>query len=81
VQDYGILGFKEISMTTVTLSREHELVIPRTICDTAGLKEGASFNVITDNGKLELIPVKPMEELFGIFKGIDTTITREDDRL
>jgi AbrB family looped-hinge helix DNA binding protein len=68
-------------MNTVTLSNEYQLIIPKEVRETIGVKAGASFEIITYNNRIELIPIKPIESLKGIFKGIDTNITREDDRV
>ena len=64
-------------MNTVTLSNEYQLVIPEEIREAAGIKAGTSFEVMLYNNRIELIPLKPIEELKGIFKGIDTSIERE----
>jgi AbrB family looped-hinge helix DNA binding protein len=68
-------------MNTITLSNDYQLVIPEQMRETIGLKAGASFEVISYNNRIELIPIKPMKELKGIFRGIDTTIVRDDDRV
>jgi len=68
-------------MSTVTLSGEYQLHFPMEICETACLKAGTSFEVIIYNNRIELVPIKPIKSLRGIFKGIDTNIIREDDRL
>jgi len=31
--------------------------------------------------RVEFIPVRPMQEMRGFLRGMDTTIEREDDRL
>jgi AbrB family looped-hinge helix DNA binding protein len=67
-------------MNIVTLSKEYQLVFPEEIRETIGLKAGTSFEVISYNNRIELIPIKPIRYLKGIFKGIDTNITRENDR-
>jgi AbrB family looped-hinge helix DNA binding protein len=68
-------------MNTVTLSNEYQLVFPEDIRESIGFKAGTSFEVISYNNRIELIPIKPIKNLKGIFKGIDTTIIREDDRI
>jgi len=68
-------------MNTATLSNDYQLVIPEEIRETTGLKAGTSFEIISYNNRIELIPIKPMKNLRGIFRGIDTTIIRDDDRL
>jgi AbrB family looped-hinge helix DNA binding protein len=71
----------EAFMNTVVLSSEYQVFIPEEIREKTGLKAGASLEVISYNNRIELIPIKPMKSLKGIFKGIDTTILREDDRI
>jgi AbrB family looped-hinge helix DNA binding protein len=68
-------------MNTVTLSDEFQLVIPEKMRESIGLKAGTSFEVISYNNRIELIPLRPMKELKGVFRGIDTTIVRDDDRI
>jgi AbrB family looped-hinge helix DNA binding protein len=50
-------------MNTITLSSEYQLVIPKEIFITVGLKPGVSFEVISYNNRIELIPIKPMKNL------------------
>jgi len=68
-------------MNTVTLSNEYQLVIPKEIRETIGLEAGASFEIISYNNRIELIPLRPINKLYGMFKSIDTNIIREDDRI
>jgi looped-hinge helix DNA binding domain, AbrB family len=68
-------------MNTVTLSKDYQLVFPEEIRKTTGIKAGTSFEVISYNNRIELIPIKSIKELKGIFKGIDTNIIRDDDRI
>jgi len=68
-------------MNTVTLSQEYQLVFPEEIRETIGIKAGTSFEVIPYNNRIELIPLKPIRNLKGIFKGIDTNIIRDNDRI
>jgi len=68
-------------MNTVTLSKEYQLIFPEEIREAIGLKAGTSFEVISYNNRIELIPVNSIKNLKGIFKGIDTNIARDDDRI
>ena len=68
-------------MNTVTLSKEYQLVFPEEIRKTIGLKAGTSFEIISYNNRIELIPIKSIKKLKGIFKGIDTNIIRDNDRI
>jgi AbrB family looped-hinge helix DNA binding protein len=68
-------------MNIVTLSKEYQLAFPEDIRETIGLKAGTSFEVISYNNRIELIPIKSIRSLKGIFKGIDTNIIRDNDRI
>ena len=68
-------------MQTVTVSSKYQVVIPKQIRDTIGLQVGTTLEVISYGNRIELVPIHPMKELKGIFRGIDTEILRESDRL
>ena len=68
-------------MNTVTLSSDYQIIFTKEIRQLMGLEAGTTFEVIPYKNRIELIPIKPMKSLKGIFKGIDTSIAREDDRL
>jgi AbrB family looped-hinge helix DNA binding protein len=68
-------------MNKVTLSNKYQVIIPKEVREKIGLKVGVSFEVITYSNRIELVPIKPMKNLKGILKGIDTSIIREEDRI
>jgi AbrB family looped-hinge helix DNA binding protein len=68
-------------METVTISSKFQIVIPRSIRESLGLKPGQKFQAIQYGNRIELVPVRPIREMRGFLKGIDTTIERESDRL
>ena len=68
-------------METVTVSPKFQIVIPRTIRDRLGIRPGQKIQVLHFGSRIELIPVKPIREMRGFLKGIDTTVEREPDRL
>jgi AbrB family looped-hinge helix DNA binding protein len=76
-----IIGLRSLLMSTVTLSNEYQLIIPKDISESIGIEPGSSFEVLSYNNRIELIPIKPINKLKGIFKGIDTNISRDDDRV
>ena len=67
-------------METVTVSPRYQVVIPKAIREASGLKVGENLQVINYGRRIELIPTEPMENLRGIFKGMNTDFEREDDR-
>ena len=68
-------------MNTVTVSSKFQIVIPKEIRDTIDLKVGTHMEVISYGNRIELVPLQPLKNLKGMFRGIDTKIEREDDRL
>lgn len=68
-------------MGTVTVSSKYQVVVPKAVRESLGLQPGQKVQVILYEGRIELIPVKPIRESRGFLEGIDTTIEREPDRL
>jgi len=68
-------------MTTVTVSLKYQVVIPREIREALGIRPGQKVQVLQYQNRIEFIPVRPIEQMRGFLKGIDTTIEREPDRL
>lgn len=68
-------------MNTVIVSSKYQIVIPKEIRDSIGLLAGTPLEIISYGRRIELVPIRPMKSLKGIFKGIDTKIERDEDRL
>lgn len=68
-------------MNTVIVSSKYQVVIPKEIRENIGLQVGTALEIITYGNRIELVPIRPMKSLKGVFKGINTEIMREDDRL
>ncbi len=68
-------------MNTVTLSPKFQVVIPSAVRQCFDLKPGEKFQVLAYQHRIELVPVRPVKELRGMFKGMDTRLVREKDRL
>ncbi|MCC7136754.1 MAG: AbrB/MazE/SpoVT family DNA-binding domain-containing protein [Nitrosomonas sp.] len=68
-------------MTTVTVSPKYQIVIPKEIRESMGIVSGQKVQIMSYQGRIEIIPLKPMEEMKGFLKGIDTTVAREEDRI
>lgn len=65
-------------MTTATVSPKYQIVIPKEIRESMGIVSGQKVQIMSYQGRIELIPLKPMK---GFLKGIDTTVVREEDRV
>jgi AbrB family looped-hinge helix DNA binding protein len=68
-------------MTAVTVSPKFQVVIPKEIREALGIVSGQKVQMLTYQNRIELIPLKPMREMKGFLKGIDTTVQRDKDRL
>ena len=69
-----------IDMETVTLSPEFQVVIPQAIREALKLTAGEKFRVLQHRDRVELIRVRPMREMRGFLRGMDSGIQREEDR-
>lgn len=67
-------------METVTVSPRFQVVIPSAIREDMGLKPGQKLQVIAHDDRIELIPVRPIVQMRGSLKGIDTSVERDADR-
>ena len=68
-------------MKTVTISPKYQVVIPKSIRERLKLKAGQKVQAIVYQDRIELVPVRPIRQLRGFLKGIDTTVPRERDRV
>ncbi len=67
-------------MTTVTISPKFQIVIPKVVREQLRLIPGQKIEAIAFDDRIELIPIRPIEELRGMVAGIDTQVEREPDR-
>ena len=68
-------------METVTLSPKFQVVIPQAVREALRLTGGEKLRVISYADRVEFIPVRPMKQMRGYLRGMDTTLTRDPDRL
>ena len=68
-------------MTTVTISPKYQVVIPKEIRDKLQLAPGQKVQAIAYENRIELIPVRPVNEMRGFLAGIDTEVERDSDRV
>ena len=68
-------------METVTISPKFQVVIPKSIRDSLDLRPGQKVQAILYENRIELVPVRPVREMRGFLKGIDTDVPREADRV
>ncbi|OIP42635.1 AbrB family transcriptional regulator [Candidatus Desantisbacteria bacterium CG2_30_40_21] len=68
-------------METLTVSPKFQVVIPRIIRESLGVRPGQKIQVIRYENRIELIPLTAVKKMRGFLKGIDTTVDREADRI
>lgn len=86
IRDHDRYGYRNTilesmdPMETVTLSPKFQVVIPKEIRDRLELSPGQKIQAIAYGDRIELIPVRPLGQMRGFLKGIDTDVEREPDR-
>ena len=68
-------------MSTVTVSPKFQVVIPRDVRKSLGITAGQKIRVIALGDRIEFIPIKPAKALRGFVRGIDSTVSRDKDRM
>lgn len=68
-------------METVTVSPKYQVVIPSRVRQALGVEPGHKVKVILYDNRIEIIPVRPARQARGFLRGIDTSVSREDDRI
>lgn len=66
-------------MATVKVSSKYQIVIPQDVRERIDLKPGQDVVIIEKDGVIHVIPLKPIKEMRGFAKGIDTTNLRDEE--
>lgn len=67
-------------MDTVKLSPKYQVMIPKSVREALKLRPGQEVAVMRYRGRIELVPMRPVAEMRGMLRGIETKIDREQDR-
>jgi AbrB family looped-hinge helix DNA binding protein len=68
-------------MDTVPMSPKFQVVSPKAIRSRLKLRAGQRVYAGVYDDRIELVPARPAKQLKGFLRGIDTTVTRERDRV
>ena len=68
-------------MGKVTISPKFQVVIPKEIREKLGLSPGQRVEAFAYEDRIELIPLRPIRQMRGFLKGIDTSIKRGANRV
>ncbi len=64
-------------MGTVTVSARYRVVIPTEVRESMSIRPGQKVCVFGYGDRIELVPIRKMEELRGFLRGIDTSVPRD----
>jgi AbrB family looped-hinge helix DNA binding protein len=67
-------------MDTIMVSPNFEVTLPQRVRESLGIHAGQKVQVIQYDNRVELIPLRSIDQARGILRGIDTSIAREPDR-
>lgn len=68
-------------METVTVSPKLQVVIPRRVRESLGIRPGQKIQALIYEDRMEFIPLHRMKEMRGFVNAIDTTVERDKDRV
>jgi AbrB family looped-hinge helix DNA binding protein len=71
----------EYSVDVVTISPKYQVVIPRAVREQLNLVPGQKVQAIVYDGRLQLIPLRAAAAFRGTLAGLDTTLSRDTDRV
>jgi len=63
----------------VTISSKFQVVIPQDVRTKLDLKPGQKIVVVEKDGVVHLIPQRPIREMRGFVKGLDTQDLRDEE--
>ena len=67
-------------MQPVKVSPKYQVVIPKRVRESVGIRPGQRLQVIPYGDRIELVPVEDIAQMRGYLAGMDPRIEREPDR-
>jgi AbrB family looped-hinge helix DNA binding protein len=68
-------------MDSVTVSPKYQVVIPKRIRESLGLRPGQKLQVVQYGDRVELVPILPVSQMRGFLRGMDNDFVHEADRM
>ncbi len=69
-------------MQTVKVSKKYQVLIPKNLRESAGIKPGDKMVAIIKHGIIQYIPLRPIKETEGFILGLNTEELRDkSDRI
>jgi AbrB family looped-hinge helix DNA binding protein len=66
-------------MDTVAVSPKYQAVAPKSARKELRLRPGQKMKVVLSDGRIEYVLIRPLRELRGSLRGMDTTVEREQE--
>ena len=66
-------------MTTVTVSRKYQVVIPRELRERFNIHAGQKLHVLGRDGIIQFVPDRDIREMEGIFPGLSSEGLRDEE--
>ena len=70
----------ESAMQQVKVSPKYQVVIPKQVRESLGIRPGQRLQVLPYGDRIELVPVREIGEMRGFLTGMDSRFEREPDR-
>lgn len=67
-------------MSRVTVSSTYQIVILKDVRDRLDIRPGQKVEAFAIRERIELVPVRPIEDARGILRGVEARFEREPDR-
>ena len=68
-------------MARVTVSPKYQVVIPQEVREALAIQPGEKLEVLQYENRIELVRVRPIQEMRGFLRGMDTSLDRDPDRV
>jgi AbrB family looped-hinge helix DNA binding protein len=68
-------------METIRVSSKFQIVIPRRVRESLRIRPGQRIQVLLYDNRIEFILLKPIKQMRGFLKGLDTHVDRDRDRV
>jgi len=66
-------------MDAVTVSPKYQVVIPKAVRERIHITPGEKLQVLSFDDRIELVRNRPMRDMRGFLRGLDSTFSREED--
>ena len=66
-------------MAAIKVSKRYQIVLPMNIRKAFKIRPGDKVDVMSYDGLIVVVKVRPLKEMRGILKGIDSNVEREEE--